>query len=107
MCILVVFLILLLLILLLKILLKEEFIVEFTLDIPCSNVYKNKIIPEEKSQSCELCCDKYAKEQNWSHDFGNHGWKPNSFWNNKWHQIETNYNNDKYYQLICNCNVEK
>lgn len=105
----------LLLIILLKILLKEEFTVgynniEYNVEIPCSSVFKNKIIPEERSQSCELCCENYVKQQNWYNiESNHHGWKPNSFWNNNWYQIEKKdyKTGDKYYWLMCSCNAER
>lgn len=92
---------------LIKILWIEEFIIDFNVDTQCSNVSK-KIIPAERSQSCELCCENYSKTKKWTYNEDEHGWKPNSFWNNRWYQVvTTDKNGNKYYQMICSCNVQK
>lgn len=100
----------LLLIVLLKILTHENFITDFIVDIPCSSVFKNKKIPDERSESCEMCCENYVKQQNWYNvEPNHHGWRPNSFWNNHWYHVQTKdyKTQDKYNWLICSCNAQR
>lgn len=75
-------------------------------DVQCSDPRREKY-DYDTSIYCETCCQKFA-EGEWKYDDTEHGWKPYSYWMNKWYQVETKTKTgDKRYQLICTCNAQK